>query len=1085
MESRYIGSDDGIRRMGEAQELVVKSTAASTQRIANATDAFYETLMKGQQQLGQMKTQLEVTRAKINSENAGGLVGLANTAVKGLEQYQQIQANEVKAGLAREQAQYERTKDEREWQLKLQEREDKITKEQLEGFQKAQEIDASNELSTLYGETVTSNWSTGTENYRANAAKVIAKYNLSPEGQARLMASVNQNILSEQNRRGERINDEANKVRNFEVERKRETLRFQITKPLEDLRALPASEQGTPIVEQISGIMENFLLSESSLTPLERFQIINPLIAEVNKAYQEKAAGTVATDNKWRALVTWSQKYPALLAKWNVDKNDAEFDRALNALEIETGVDYRGKFPGRLESEKRQTEILQLANTRQQLVDDARQKAGANFSFGNGFGRYLAANAILNPEFESNLRNNTILKDNPEVKLALAFAEEHKRYRKKLGELGIERALTEEQIKRLDLSNANNFISAIRGLGDKRELTQAETVEQAIAISQFQQIQQSANAGDVNSQQIVAIADQIRTGGKTTPQQIQQLQAGLNLQAQGLRSLQTSLIERYRAQVDAVNNEFQSLFQFFGGQPDQRNLLLYSTQDKGKFEQEMQGLQQQLQQIGVPQTNLGVTSNFSSPSAFAASRGIQSYRVAPLTAAFVNRKSRDGGADFITPVAAGLNTPHSFNKGDGSRRLGGAYRAGRDNNSRLHAGIDFPVPYGGRMVSVTSGQVLKVGNNPGGYGGFVDILGDNGYVYRYAHIRPALQQGARVEAGTVVAISDGSGAGDPHLHFEVRMPQSYFNNPRSGSIEGTVDPVAHLRELTQKAGQSVANVQSRTGTGQMIVNNRQPFAKAPAGSFFTSGGTVINGGVAQMPGGKPQNVNAVFGAQRPASRGVIPFTAANSPPVRGDDPMGLAFLAKDPALTRQVHTTAARLGVPAYWIADIMAQESGAGRLATSVHPGSTNQNYGLFGFGSDSGVPNHTRLTPIQQVQAYEQYMIRNGWLRHVSKVGVGNTSIAQFWSISRMGTGWRRQALDGRIDFVMNDSSKSGKRVTYTDELRMLGNHAGREYAVPDGTRSQRNRRNGSVKNNRRSSNTPTNLHLAQIDSDVDFIG
>ena len=107
------------------------------------------------------------------------------------------------------------------------------------------------------------------------------------------------------------------------------------------------------------------------------------------------------------------------------------------------------------------------------------------------------------------------------------------------------------------------------------------------------------------------------------------------------------------------------------------------------------------------------------------------------------------------------------------------------------------------------------------------------------------------------------------------------------------------------------------------------------------------------------------------------------------------------------------------------------------------------------------------------------------MARVGIGNTNIAQFWAITRMGTGWRRQALNGRIDFVMNDSSKGGRRVTYTDELRMLGNHAGREYAVPDGTRSQRNRRNSSVKNNRRSSNLPTNLHLAQIDTDVDFIG
>ena len=60
-------------------------------------------------------------------------------------------------------------------------------------------------------------------------------------------------------------------------------------------------------------------------------------------------------------------------------------------------------------------------------------------------------------------------------------------------------------------------------------------------------------------------------------------------------------------------------------------------------------------------------------------------------------------------------------------------------------------------------------------------------------------------------------------------------------------------------------------------------------------------------------------------------------------------------------------------------------------------------------------------------------------------------------MGTGWRKQILEGRDPqtLKLNDTGK-----TYADELRLLGNHVGREYDVPGGRRSGRAKRNSAVR-------------------------
>lgn len=94
------------------------------------------------------------------------------------------------------------------------------------------------------------------------------------------------------------------------------------------------------------------------------------------------------------------------------------------------------------------------------------------------------------------------------------------------------------------------------------------------------------------------------------------------------------------------------------------------------------------------------------------------------------------------------------------------------NRWKLHAGVDIGVAYE-PVYAARSGVVLRVANDPDGYGTYVDIQHDQGYMTRYAHLsrgRVYVLPGQRVQAGQLLAISGNTGASTgPHLHFEIRL----------------------------------------------------------------------------------------------------------------------------------------------------------------------------------------------------------------------------------------------------------------------------------------------------------------------------
>jgi murein DD-endopeptidase MepM/ murein hydrolase activator NlpD len=88
-----------------------------------------------------------------------------------------------------------------------------------------------------------------------------------------------------------------------------------------------------------------------------------------------------------------------------------------------------------------------------------------------------------------------------------------------------------------------------------------------------------------------------------------------------------------------------------------------------------------------------------------------------------------------------------------------------------HPGIDITVQRGTNVKCTANGKVITVKTSAieAGYGNYVEIDHENGYITRYAHLEEiSVKPGQRVNKGTVIAATGNSGGSvAPHLHYEI------------------------------------------------------------------------------------------------------------------------------------------------------------------------------------------------------------------------------------------------------------------------------------------------------------------------------
>jgi len=150
---------------------------------------------------------------------------------------------------------------------------------------------------------------------------------------------------------------------------------------------------------------------------------------------------------------------------------------------------------------------------------------------------------------------------------------------------------------------------------------------------------------------------------------------------------------------------------------------------------------------------------------------------------------------YPSPVPAKTPVTSPFGPRDNSKHPG---------ISANHRGIDFGTPVGTPLTAIANGVVSVVGNDPDGYGSWIEVKHEDGTASRYGHLSQInVSKGQEVKPGQVVARSGGkpgtTGAGSstgPHVHFEILNqkgvkidPAPYLSGSPAGPIESATPAI--------------------------------------------------------------------------------------------------------------------------------------------------------------------------------------------------------------------------------------------------------------------------------------------------------
>lgn len=144
---------------------------------------------------------------------------------------------------------------------------------------------------------------------------------------------------------------------------------------------------------------------------------------------------------------------------------------------------------------------------------------------------------------------------------------------------------------------------------------------------------------------------------------------------------------------------------------------------------------------------------------------------------------------------------------------------------RPHAGVDLDLGPNDKQISFLGGVVNYIGNEPGGYYSFVDIMTPTGYIERLAELgrlAPGIRKGARISPGQVISYGEGP-TGVTHLEYR-RPGTSYFS--------GTVNPIEFLKSQKVISGGNTFNYTAPRG-GAAPTPTATPAMAAPTPSRQT------------------------------------------------------------------------------------------------------------------------------------------------------------------------------------------------------------------------------------------------------------
>ena len=1016
MQSRYLGSDESLAAGQKAAASVYDTALAGTKRVSDSVNAFIDTSLQTNERLMALSQQNLEAKARANA-NPSGIAALANAGVQYLTNKKKI---EDETALAQQ-----KITDEKAQQA--------LKAARAANYEKA--VGSLGQLTQDYYDSGAINRDvvkekgtiTGSQSYRDAALKEITAIgDLDPEDKVKLLNRINEVADTAAQARQRKLGDAIDKQQAARADVIEAGLEQDLVGVFANIKKAGVTEQASPWLNQITTKLKEFMGADNNLTEEQKLNIAAKLIRQTTQAYGIKAENYAQYNSDLLKFQEYAKAYNQAALEYRVpgsaDYNKYEAFKTKVGLAKNKYGDWSKDVAQLNESERLQKETIEIQLQQQKIKEEAAKVAGTRYPFSPSMSVWVAANAISNP-FYANMVKSSAYADNPDVKNGLYLASEYQKYEEDKAKLGVELSGIGVEYARMDLRRAEAMATVINKLAKGQQegtLSPADTQ----FMSELQQ--QSPELYGILASKMSNPTQQIDA---------EALNRALNLEQNAITNVQNAIIQQHQAKQVELQTKYQHLQQA-GLLTERTEIGGIAERNKSQFQKELDAAQNYINDAASkavsPQT-YGIPPNFNGSSTFAPDVDESGrVRIAPRGRL---QTLNVGGKQIITPIKRGANAPvtsgYGVNRGD-----------------HQHAGGDFGMEGGEKAVALVSGVAYP--GTASGYGGYIDVVGDNGYVYRYAHQQALVKYGQRVSAGQEVSYSNGTGTnrGGDHLHFEVRNRPVYGSDgkyqPQWG-FGGTVDPFDHLSRLSVNDSNVVKPRSNAPEFGRT-----HPHLKAAPNSHVTNNG-VFNANYFQMPGSGARQADKVFNNQRPLTKGAVPWTKGSSPRYDYNDDYGYAPLRQNPNWRRALVEGAKQLQVPAHWLADIIQQESGW--KVDLNHGGGIT---GIIGFAD----PNAGRKPFEQQIKMAVDYYRSTGWFDVLKRKGAQAT-IGDLWILSRAGTvplkklggkNMRQYIIDGGNPhtLMLNDLKTS-----YGYELGLLGKWVGRKYSVPTAGRVNSNAR------------------------------
>ncbi|MBN8559489.1 MAG: peptidoglycan DD-metalloendopeptidase family protein [Leptolyngbya sp. UWPOB_LEPTO1] len=585
----------------------------------------------------------------------------------------------------------------------------------------------------------------------------------------------------------------------------------------------------------------------------------------------------------------------------------------------------------------------------------------------------IAWDLAVSPDAEAQYRAQ--MGDTAQGKAVLAIVDTYKEYRKRKQELAEKEAAWQTAKNKIALDDAQEFYSFLKTLKPETAKQVADTVGLGGLLStEAQALKAKADAGDEQARR--------------------EWEARLT-EARGI------LTNRRRDIMDGIDRERDAMYRDVEAREKQLEQYGFKT---GTFDP-------QTYQRAVDERNQAMMKREASRRAREQSTyggqqpGFNSPRLHTATVR--------GGKKAVLPIPQGTQVTTWDNYG-------------QDRGTHRHQGEDLAVSKGTPIIAAMGGRVTRVDktSDPDGYGYFVEVQLDDGTYHLFAHLSSIdVKRGQRVVPGQVIAKSGGV-PGEPgsgrttgaHIHWEVR-----------DKSERVIDPYAWATTVQLNTPSKAA----RSGD-----NRQERPSNIPKDAIPVKGGYLVRdsqGKSKYVPYGSTEQKDTNYKASSPLrannnSTNIADYPKRNNPTAN----YGYAVLAQDKQFARTLAETSDRLGIPAQWLADVMAYETG-GTFDPSVQNKGGAPAYGLIQFYEDEDRPGGKTIggrwysfgelramSRTQQMKLVEQYLVPfKGKMREPRHV---------LGAVFGYDPNLSNSASDG--DISMGE---------YLDEL---GSHAGRRY-------------------------------------------